>query len=205
MVKEISLPQDVRGKSNCCLIELEIQVQRLMEAHLAPKQPIQVTKITSSWDDSDMMLIEIIKNNDDSCKDEPEAGEDAEAGELEVMRRKLDPRGDPNRGVSNFMGRIKGMHVFVGNFTYVIDFMIVEDISLIIYPRLSRVVLGKPFIEMSNMSHDPSEGVVRFTNGTNEVAYKMPHKIEQCDSLSDLEKNIQNLSTLGTRRIREEE
>ncbi|GJV21892.1 hypothetical protein Tco_1370912 [Tanacetum coccineum] len=30
------------------LIELENQVQRLMEAHLAPKQPIQVNKITSS-------------------------------------------------------------------------------------------------------------------------------------------------------------
>ncbi|GJW81294.1 hypothetical protein Tco_0145269 [Tanacetum coccineum] len=49
-----------------------------------------------------------------------------------IMRRKLDPRDDPNRGVSNFTGRIKGMHVFVGNFTYVIDFMIVEDISSII-------------------------------------------------------------------------
>ncbi|GKC93896.1 hypothetical protein Tco_1159338, partial [Tanacetum coccineum] len=30
------------------LIELENQVQRLMEAHLSPKQPIQVNKITSS-------------------------------------------------------------------------------------------------------------------------------------------------------------
>ncbi|GKE52659.1 hypothetical protein Tco_1487815, partial [Tanacetum coccineum] len=112
-------------------------------------------------DDSDMMLIEIIKKNDDSCKDEPEAGEDAEAGELEVMRRKLDPRGDPNRGVSNFIGRIKGMHVFVGNFTYVIDFMIVEDISSIIDPRLSQVVLEKPFVEIFNMTHDPPEVVVR--------------------------------------------
>ncbi|GKA49563.1 hypothetical protein Tco_0742636 [Tanacetum coccineum] len=30
--------------------------------------------------------------------------------------------------------------------------------------------------------------VVKFTNGTNEIAYKMPHKIEQYNSLSDLEK-----------------
>ncbi|GJZ77849.1 hypothetical protein Tco_0642521 [Tanacetum coccineum] len=104
------------------------------------------------------------------------------------MRRKLDPRGDPNGRVSNFTGRIKGMHVFVGNFTYVIDFMIVEDISSIIDPRLSQVVLGKPFVEISNMTHDPPEGVVRFTNRTNEIAYKMPHKIEQYNSLSDLEK-----------------
>ncbi|GJV71943.1 hypothetical protein Tco_1491938 [Tanacetum coccineum] len=38
------------------------------------------------------------------------------------------------------------------------------------------------------MTHDPPEGVVRFTNRNNEVAYKIPHKIEQYDSLSNLEK-----------------
>ncbi|GKD52534.1 hypothetical protein Tco_1281510 [Tanacetum coccineum] len=52
-----------------------------------------------------------------------------------IMRRKLDPRENANRGVSNFTGRIKGMHVFVGNFTYIVD------ISLIIDPRLSQVNL----------------------------------------------------------------
>ncbi|GJY65517.1 hypothetical protein Tco_0467755 [Tanacetum coccineum] len=54
-----------------------------------------------------------------------------------IMRRKLDPRENANEGVSNFTGRIKGMHVFVGNFTYIIDFMIIEDINSIIDPRLS--------------------------------------------------------------------
>ncbi|GKE74783.1 hypothetical protein Tco_1536824 [Tanacetum coccineum] len=72
-----------------------------------------------------------------------------------ILKRKLDPREDANGGISNFTGRIKGMHVFVGNFTYVVDFMIIEDISSIIDPRLSQV---------------------------------MPHKMEQYDSLSDLEK-----------------
>ncbi|GJX37872.1 MAK10-like protein [Tanacetum coccineum] len=96
-----------------------------------------------------------------------------------IMRRKLDPRENSDKGVSNFTGRIKGMHVFIGNFTYAMDFMIVKDISSIIDPRLSQVVLGKPFVEISNMTHDPPEGVVRFTNGTDESAYKMPHKIEQ--------------------------
>nr|GEV60515.1 retrovirus-related Pol polyprotein from transposon 17.6 [Tanacetum cinerariifolium] len=105
-----------------------------------------------------------------------------------IMKKKLDPREDANRGISNSMGRIKGMHVFIGNFTYVIDFMIVEDISSILDPRLSQVVLGRPFIEISDMTHNPPKGVVRFIRGTNEVAYKMPHKIEQYDSLSDLEK-----------------
>ncbi|GJW51112.1 hypothetical protein Tco_0092463 [Tanacetum coccineum] len=47
-VKVISLPQDVPITSDRRLIELENQVQRLMEAHLAPTQPTQVNKITTS-------------------------------------------------------------------------------------------------------------------------------------------------------------
>ncbi|GJU26093.1 hypothetical protein Tco_1164714 [Tanacetum coccineum] len=48
LVKAISLPQDVPSTSDTYLIKLENQVQRLMEAHLAPKSPVQVNKIASS-------------------------------------------------------------------------------------------------------------------------------------------------------------
>ncbi|GJX47140.1 MAK10-like protein [Tanacetum coccineum] len=47
-VKAITLPQDVPSTSDRRLIELENQVQRLIEAHLAPTQPTQVNKITTS-------------------------------------------------------------------------------------------------------------------------------------------------------------
>ncbi|GJX86238.1 hypothetical protein Tco_0337012 [Tanacetum coccineum] len=46
-----------------------------------------------------------------------------------IMRRRLNPKEDANGGISNFTRRIRGMHVFIGNFTYIVDFMIVEDIS----------------------------------------------------------------------------
>ncbi|GKB36747.1 MAK10-like protein [Tanacetum coccineum] len=49
-VKAISLPQDVLSTSDRRLIELKNQVQRLMEAHLAPMQPTLVNKITSSYE-----------------------------------------------------------------------------------------------------------------------------------------------------------
>ncbi|GJZ66989.1 hypothetical protein Tco_0630229 [Tanacetum coccineum] len=38
------------------------------------------------------------------------------------------------------------------------------------------------------MTHDLSLGILRFANGTDEIAYKMPHKKEQFNSLTDLEK-----------------
>ncbi|GKA49856.1 hypothetical protein Tco_0742929 [Tanacetum coccineum] len=47
LIKAITLPQDVPSTSDRRLIELENQVQRLMEAHLAPTQPTQVNKITT--------------------------------------------------------------------------------------------------------------------------------------------------------------
>nr|GEX35991.1 MAK10-like protein [Tanacetum cinerariifolium] len=102
--------------------------------------------VSTKEEDGDVMFIEIVLKDDNSHKEEPEARE-----------RRLDPRENINRGVSNFTRRIKGMHVFVGNFTYVVDFMIIEDISSIIDSRLSQVVLGKPFMEISNMNHDPPE------------------------------------------------
>ncbi|GJW03619.1 retrotransposon ORF1 [Tanacetum coccineum] len=133
--------------------------------------------ICTKGDDGEVMFIELIRKNDDSSE-----------GELEEDGSTTTEGGNSNRGVSNFIGRIKRMHVFIGNFTYIVDFMIVEDISSIIDPRLSQVVLGKPFMEISNMTYDPPEGVVRFTNGIDEVAYKMPHIIGQYNSLSKLEK-----------------
>ncbi|GJZ79170.1 hypothetical protein Tco_0644007 [Tanacetum coccineum] len=93
-----------------------------------------------------------------------------------IMTARLAPKKSPkspNR-LNNFTGSAKGMHIFVGNFTYVSDFMIIEDISSVIDPRVSHVVLGKPFVELSDMTYDSSLGVVRLTNGNGEIAYKMP-------------------------------
>nr|GEX17764.1 protein kinase-like domain, concanavalin A-like lectin/glucanase domain protein [Tanacetum cinerariifolium] len=59
-VKAISLPQDVLSTSDHRFIELKNQVQCLMEAHLAPMQPTQVNKITTSWPNSDADVIECL-------------------------------------------------------------------------------------------------------------------------------------------------
>ncbi|GJZ22261.1 MAK10-like protein [Tanacetum coccineum] len=128
--------------------------------------------ICSKEDDGEVMFIKIIRDDDEPQNEDPNEGEGATTeetvveyfdtfptrNELTYHRRLLDPSEDANGGIINFTRRIKGMHVFIGNFTYVVDFMIVKDISSIIDPR------------------------------TDEVSYKMPHKIEQYDSLSDLEK-----------------
>ena len=43
-----------------------------------------------------------------------------------IKKEQLEPRIFPSSSwLSNFVGRVKGLHVFVGNFTYVTDFVIV--------------------------------------------------------------------------------
>ncbi|GJY90272.1 hypothetical protein Tco_0505468 [Tanacetum coccineum] len=139
----------------------------------SPPNPT-ISLITEKEDDGDIMFIEIVMKYEYSRKEELEEDENIMTEGLGVeyfdifptrsklaYHKKLNPRKDPNRGVSNFTGRIKGMHIFIENFTYVSDFMIVEDITSIIDPRLSQLVLGKPFVEISNMTHDLSLGVVR--------------------------------------------
>jgi hypothetical protein len=105
------------------------------------------------------------------------------------MKKQLGYRMMPNTiWMSNFVGRVKGLHVFVGNFTYVSDFEIVEDIRLVIDGCLSQVMFEKPFVEASKMNYDPSLGIVRFKDENDEIAYQMPYKIEQFRLLSNLAK-----------------
>ncbi|GJU95181.1 hypothetical protein Tco_1319937 [Tanacetum coccineum] len=138
--------------------------------------------ICTKEEDGDVMFIEIIPKDDNSREEKPKAeGQEVEYFDIFPTKSEL--------AYHKYLMYGPIPSIFLRN-PIIMEgyFMIIEDISLIIDPRLSQVVLGKPFVEISNLTHDPPKGVVRFTNRNNEVAYKMPHKIEQYDSLSNLEK-----------------
>nr|GEV83945.1 hypothetical protein [Tanacetum cinerariifolium] len=93
-VKEISLPQDVPSTSDHRLVELENQVQRLMEAHLAPKSSVEkkakrrlggykpVIEEDESWDikqdDLDDRTCGETKEVEESEKESKESEEDVD-------------------------------------------------------------------------------------------------------------------------------
>nr|GEW43224.1 protein kinase-like domain, concanavalin A-like lectin/glucanase domain protein [Tanacetum cinerariifolium] len=89
-------------------------------------------------------------------------------------------------GVAGLMGEkesVMGSLMFLGSVRLTMIF------CPTMFRRMSLIeLLRKPFIEIFNMTHDRPEGVVRFTNGTDEIAYKMLHKIKQYNSLLDLER-----------------
>ncbi|GKA67556.1 hypothetical protein Tco_0767473, partial [Tanacetum coccineum] len=74
-VEAISLPQDVLSTSDRRLIELENQVQRLMEAHLAPTLPTQSSLAEQNRNPSSLKRVHfinsiVILNKEDEAKEE---------------------------------------------------------------------------------------------------------------------------------------
>ncbi|GJY71323.1 hypothetical protein Tco_0475026 [Tanacetum coccineum] len=81
-----------------------------------------------------------------------------------IMSEGLKSRRKPSKPekISNFIGRVKGLKVFIGNFTYECDFVIVEDTTSVIDHYLGGMVLGKPFVKESGLVYNKNEGTVTF-------------------------------------------
>ncbi|GKB18181.1 hypothetical protein Tco_0852104 [Tanacetum coccineum] len=97
-----------------------------------------------------------------------------------IMSKRLEPRRKPSnpKKICNFMGRVRGLKVFVGNFTYICDFVVLEDTTSIIDHDLGSVIFGKPFVKMTGLAYDIKEGTAVFEKDKEKIMFKMPHKME---------------------------
>ncbi|GKA40888.1 protein kinase-like domain, concanavalin A-like lectin/glucanase domain protein [Tanacetum coccineum] len=84
---------------------------------------------------------------------------------------------NPNK-ISNFVGRIRGLNVFIGGFAYECDFMILEDTTSIINHHLGEMVFGRPFINETGLVYNEKKGTVMFEQDDEKITFKMPHTIE---------------------------
>ncbi|GJT98398.1 protein kinase-like domain, concanavalin A-like lectin/glucanase domain protein [Tanacetum coccineum] len=87
------------------------------------------------------------------------------------LRSKQKPS-NPNK-ISNFVGRIKGLKIFIGSFTYECDFMILEDTTSIIDHHLGEMVFGRPFIDETGLTYNEEEGTVVFKRDDEKIMFKM--------------------------------
>ncbi|GKB15673.1 protein kinase-like domain, concanavalin A-like lectin/glucanase domain protein [Tanacetum coccineum] len=99
---------------------------------------------------------------------------------IKIMSKRLGPRRKPsNPGkICNFVGRVKGLKVFVRNFNYECDFMVLEDTTSVTDHDLGSVILGKPFVEATGLVYDREEGTITFEKDKEKIVFKMPHKME---------------------------
>ncbi|GJU76946.1 protein kinase-like domain, concanavalin A-like lectin/glucanase domain protein [Tanacetum coccineum] len=96
-----------------------------------------------------------------------------------IMDKGLESRQKPSNPSknNNFVGRVGGLKVFVGNFTYECNFMILEDTTSIIDHHLGEVVFGKPFVRKNGLVYDQEEGTVTFEKDNEKITFKIPHKM----------------------------
>ncbi|GJZ92218.1 hypothetical protein Tco_0664283 [Tanacetum coccineum] len=189
-IKAISLPQDVPNTSDLRLIELENQVQRLMEAHLAPKSPVQ-NKIGTHPPLKHVHFINsiILLRKEDELEEEGIMEPNAAKGddhsitikiEEEVKEERLKSKRKPSNPekISNFVGKVKGLKVFVGNFTYEFGtFVVHEGSPSVIDHYLGGMILGKTFVKEIGLVYDKDEETITFERDKEKITFKMPHKM----------------------------
>nr|GEW88248.1 protein kinase-like domain, concanavalin A-like lectin/glucanase domain protein [Tanacetum cinerariifolium] len=100
-----------------------------------------------------------------------------EEDEMETNIKVKEKPSNPNK-ISNFIGRVRNLIVFIGSFTYEYDFMILEDTTSIIDRCLGEIVFGRPFIDETGLVYNIEEGTVMFKQDNEKIKVKMLHTME---------------------------
>jgi hypothetical protein len=85
-----------------------------------------------------------------------------------IMVDELEHKGD------NIVARAISLHVFVGRFVYLVEFMVMENLGELIDSNLTQVVFGKPFKKLTNLDEKLMEGLITFSDGGEDFVYQMP-------------------------------
>ncbi|GJT46108.1 hypothetical protein Tco_0954823 [Tanacetum coccineum] len=72
---------------------------------------------------------------------------------------------------------IKYVYVFVGSFTYITDFVVLEDVREFIMSVMAIVLMGRPFRKITKLKYDIAKGLVSFTKIFDTYTYRMPRII----------------------------
>lgn len=83
----------------------------------------------------------------------------------------------------NVVGIDNDVQVFVENMTFAMSFTIVDNIEEYIDPRLSQVVFGAPFCEITNLVVYEHNGIMTFTDGIRKFSYQTPYKMRDFKGL----------------------
>ncbi|GKA04112.1 hypothetical protein Tco_0676893 [Tanacetum coccineum] len=77
----------------------------------------------------------------------------------------------------NLVAIVRDVYVFVGSFTYVTNFVVLEDIGEFIVSDMAEVVMGRPFIVFTQLEYDCVKGLISFTRIYDTYIFRMPRTI----------------------------
>ncbi|GJT96201.1 homeodomain-like protein [Tanacetum coccineum] len=105
-----------------------------------------------------------------------------------IMKDKLEYKGN------NVVGALMNIPIFVGTFSILIDFAVLEDMDAYRDKGMDDVILGEPFFREVRINVKWFEGMITFHNGNEEVTYLIVrshprfkhHTNEQCNKILPL-------------------
>nr|GEX45399.1 MAK10-like protein [Tanacetum cinerariifolium] len=77
----------------------------------------------------------------------------------------------------NLVSIVRDVYVFVGSFTYVIDFVVLEDIGESIVSDMAEVMKGRPFRAITQLEYDCVKGLISFNKIFDTCIVQMPRTI----------------------------
>ncbi|GJU57481.1 hypothetical protein Tco_1235247 [Tanacetum coccineum] len=105
-----------------------------------------------------------------------------------IMRDKMEYKGN------NVVGALMNIPIFVGTFSILTDFAVLEDMDAYRDEGMGDVIFGKPFLKEVGINAKWFEGMITIHNGNEEVTYQMVrsrprfkhHTNEQCNKIPPL-------------------
>ncbi|GKD00176.1 hypothetical protein Tco_1170450 [Tanacetum coccineum] len=82
----------------------------------------------------------------------------------------------------NLVAIVRDVYVFVGSFTYITDFVVLEDIGEFILKDMAEVVMCKPFRKVTKLEYDCAKGLMSFTRIFDNYTFQMPRTIPRFKS-----------------------
>ncbi|GJS92612.1 putative ribonuclease H-like domain-containing protein [Tanacetum coccineum] len=95
---------------------------------------------------------------------------------------------------NNIVGALMNMPIFVGTFSVMTDFAVLEDMDAYRDNEMGDIIFGEPFLREVGIKTKWFEGIITLYNGDNEVTYQMVrshpkfkhHTNEQCNKIPPL-------------------
>ncbi|GJR13150.1 putative reverse transcriptase domain-containing protein [Tanacetum coccineum] len=120
---------------------------------------------------------------------------------VNVMSRKFHNSIMKNKMVykeNNVVGALMNVPIFVGTFSIMTDFAVLEDTDAYRDNEMGDVIFGEPFLKEVGIKTKRFEGIITLYNGDDEVTYQMMrshprfkrHTNEQCNKIPPLLKDL---------------
>ncbi|GJT92578.1 homeodomain-like protein [Tanacetum coccineum] len=115
-----------------------------------------------------------------------------------IMKDKMVYKGD------NVVGALMNVPIFVGTFSVMTDFAVLEDMDAYRDERMGDIIVGEPFLREAGIKTKCLKGIITLYNGDDEVTYQMVrshprfnnHINKQCNKIPPLlkvsEKDVKN-------------